>query len=64
MNNVAVLIPAYNEAPSIAQVLNALPYSITEVVVIDNGSSDQTTEIAKKNGATVLYEVRKGYGYA
>lgn len=64
MNNVAVLIPAYNEAPSIAQVLKALPDSVTEVVVIDNDSNDQTTEIAKKNGATVLYEVRKGYGYA
>jgi len=48
MNNVAVLIPAYNEAPSIAQVLKALPDSVNEVVVIDNGSSDQTPEIAKK----------------
>jgi glycosyltransferase involved in cell wall biosynthesis len=64
MNSIAVLIPTYNEAPSIAQVLKALPSSVTEVVVIDNGSSDQTTEIAKTNGATVLYEARKGYGYA
>ena len=64
MNSIAVLIPAYNEAPSIAQVLKALPSNVTEVVVIDNGSSDQTTEIAKTNGATVLYEARKGYGYA
>ena len=64
MNSIAVLIPAFNEAPSIAQVLKALPSSFTEVVVIDNGSTDQTTEIAKTNGATVLYEARKGYGYA
>ena len=64
MNSIAVLIPAYNEAPSIAQVLKALPSSVTEVVVIENGSTDQTTEIAKTHGATVLYEARKGYGYA
>ena len=64
MDNIAVLIPAFNEAPSIAKVLKALPSSVTEVVVIDNGSSDQTSEIAKKSGATVLYETQKGYGYA
>ena len=60
MDNIAVLIPAFNEAHSIAKVLKALPSSVTEVVVIDNGSSDQTSEIAKKSGATVLYETQKG----
>ena len=64
MDSIVVLIPAFNEAPSIAQVIKALPSSVAEVIVIDNGSTDRTAEIAKANGATVLFEARKGYGYA
>ncbi len=64
MSSIAVLIPAYNEAPSIAKVLSALPSRVKEVVVIDNGSSDETAQIAKQKGATVVHESRKGYGYA
>jgi glycosyltransferase involved in cell wall biosynthesis len=64
MNTIVVLIPAFNEAPSIAHVLKALPTRVTEVVVIDNGSTDQTAAIAEAHGATVLFEARKGYGYA
>jgi glycosyltransferase involved in cell wall biosynthesis len=36
---------------------------VDEVVVIDNGSSDRTPEIAKEHGATLLFESKKGYGY-
>ena len=64
MTRIAVLIPAYNEARSIGQVIAALPKSVTEVVVIDNNSTDGTAAEAKKNKAIVVHESRKGYGYA
>ena len=40
MNSIAVLIPAFNEALSIGHVLKALPKSVSEVIVVDNGSTD------------------------
>ena len=54
-----ILIPAYNEEKSIAEVINTIPKTFPnvhdiEVIVIDDGSSDKTAEIAKKNGATVF----------
>jgi len=62
--NIAVIIPALNEEKTIALVLNDIPKDlVNEVVVIDNGSSDRTPEIAKGKGATVLSETRRGYGY-
>jgi glycosyltransferase involved in cell wall biosynthesis len=61
---IAVIIPALNEEKTIALVLNDIPKDLVdEVVVIDNGSSDRTAEIAKEKGATVLSETRRGYGY-
>ncbi len=59
-----VIIPAYNEAAAIGQVLAELPPVVREVVVVDNGSSDHTGQVAQNAGATVLTESRKGYGYA
>ncbi len=59
-----VIIPAYNEAAAIGQVLAELPPVVREVVVVDNGSSDHTGKVAQNAGATVLTESRKGYGYA
>lgn len=62
---VAVVIPALNEAASIGQVLADLPRPpVTQVVVVDNGSTDSTAEVARKGGAMVLYESRRGYGQA
>jgi len=62
---IAVLIPALNEEVSLSYVLNDLPLEIVEeVVVIDNGSSDRTSEVARAGGATVLSEPRRGYGSA
>ncbi len=61
---IAVIIPALNEEKTIALVLNDIPRDLVdEVVVIDNGSSDRTAEIAKEKGTTVLSETRRGYGY-
>ncbi len=61
---IKVIIPAYNEQDAIAKVINEIPKSVNEIIVISNNSSDNTIEVAKKAGATVLSENRKGYGYA
>ena len=61
---IKVIIPAYNEADSIGKVVEDIPAVVEEVIVINNGSTDATEEIARKAGATVLQESRKGYGYA
>ena len=61
---IAVIIPALNEEKTLSAVLNDIPGDLVdEVVVIDNGSSDKTPEIAKERGATLLFESRRGYGY-
>lgn len=59
-----VIIPAYNEQDSIANVINDIPKTVKEIIVISNNSTDLTELNAKKAGATVLSETRKGYGYA
>ena len=64
MSQIKVIIPAYNEQDSIANVINDIPDIVDEIVVVNNNSSDNTEIIAKKAGATVLKENRKGYGYA
>lgn len=62
---VIVIIPAFNEARSIGLVVNDLPQDlIEEVVVVNNASTDETEENAKKAGATVVREDRQGYGWA
>lgn len=64
MTVINVIIPAYNEADSIAHVIKEIPSIVSEVIVVDNNSTDETAAKAKKAGATVLKENRKGYGYA
>jgi glycosyltransferase involved in cell wall biosynthesis len=60
-----VVIPAFNEESSIGRVVNAIPQSaVSEIIVVNNGSSDSTASVAREAGATVLGEPRKGYGYA
>jgi len=61
---IKVIIPAFNEQDSIANVVNDIPDIVDEVIVISNNSTDNTEENAKQAGATVLKEERKGYGYA
>ncbi|MDO1512356.1 glycosyltransferase family 2 protein [Maribacter confluentis] len=64
MPDIKVIIPAFNEADSIAHVIRELPKTVSEVIVVNNNSSDHTVKNAKAAGATVLTEPRKGYGYA
>src|SRR4030043_1289958 len=62
---VSVIIPALNEEKSIARVINDLPkYIVDEVIVVDNGSSDNTASAAGNAGAIVVKEDLKGYGAA
>lgn len=61
---IKVIIPAYNEQDSIANVINDIPSIVDEIIVISNNSTDATELNAKNAGATVLKENRKGYGYA
>ncbi len=61
---IKVIIPAFNEENSIGLVIQDIPNVVDEVIVVSNNSIDQTEENARKAGATVLTETRKGYGYA
>ena len=64
-NIITVIIPAYNEEKSIGKVIQDIPGdSINHVIVVNNNSTDNTTEVAKNAGAIVLSEDRKGYGWA
>nr|WP_321226978.1 glycosyltransferase family 2 protein [uncultured Psychroserpens sp.] len=64
MTKIKVIIPAYNEADSIAHVINDIPKIVDEIIVVSNNSNDDTEINAKNAGATVLTENNKGYGYA
>ncbi|NIJ44490.1 glycosyltransferase involved in cell wall biosynthesis [Wenyingzhuangia heitensis] len=65
MTKIIVIIPAYNEEQSIANVVNDIPkHLIDEVIVVNNNSTDTTAQVAANAGATVLLESRMGYGYA
>lgn len=61
---IAVVIPAYNEESSIAKVLRDIPDMVNEVVVVDNNSKDNTAQVAREGGATVLKQPLQGYGNA
>lgn len=62
---VAVLIPALDEEEALPGVLEALPRDrIEHLVVVDNGSTDRTPEVAREAGAVVLLQPERGYGAA
>jgi len=52
--SVAVIIPALNEEKSIGKVISALPRCVDDCMVVDNGSTDRTSEVAQTLGARVL----------
>ena len=65
MKNVDVIIPVYNEEGSIGLVIGDIPKEIVnEVVVVNNLSTDNSVEVAKQAGATVVTQDKRGYGNA
>jgi glycosyltransferase involved in cell wall biosynthesis len=61
--DVTVIIPALNEAASLPLVLHDLP-PVQRVLVVNNGSTDETAAVAFAHGATVVHEPKRGYGAA
>ncbi len=64
MDQIAILIPCYNESKTIEKVIKDYKKAIPEatIYVYDNNSSDGTADIAKKAGAIVRYEHKQGKG--
>jgi glycosyltransferase involved in cell wall biosynthesis len=61
---IVVIIPARDEELAIATVVSEIPPVVSEVIVVDNGSTDATAERARAAGARVVAEPRPGYGRA
>ena len=64
-SKVVVVIPALDEAENISRVVSSLAeLGTVSTIVVDNGSTDNTAQVARQAGATVEIEKRRGYGYA
>lgn len=61
---ITVVIPCLNEEQGIERVLRAMPAFVDEIVVVDNGSTDRTADVAAAYGAKVIREDVRGYGRA
>ena len=62
--HITVIIPALNESGSIGRVIADIPDIVDDILVVDNGSDDNTGSIAGSLGARVVYEPNRGYGSA
>jgi dolichol-phosphate hexosyltransferase len=60
--SITVIIPCLNEEQGIEKVLRALPDFVDEVIVVDNDSTDRTSQVAESLGAKVIREAVRGYG--
>jgi glycosyltransferase involved in cell wall biosynthesis len=61
---ITLVIPCYNEANGIAQVIKDIPGYVDEILVVDNNSKDDTAKVAAEAGARVVTEMQQGYGCA
>src|ERR1700730_7906828 len=59
---ITVIIPCLNEEQGIEQVLRRMPEFVDEVIIVDNGSTDRTSDVARSFGAQVIREDVRGYG--
>jgi glycosyltransferase involved in cell wall biosynthesis len=62
--SITVIIPCLNEEQGIERVLRAMPEFVDEVIVVDNASTDRTSDVATALGAKVIREDVRGYGRA
>ena len=62
---VSLIVPALNEAACLGPLLAEMPHGVVgEIIVVDNGSTDDTAAVARAAGALVVVEPRQGYGAA
>jgi dolichol-phosphate hexosyltransferase len=61
---ITAIIPCLNEEQGVEQVLQRMPGYVDEVIVVDNGSTDRTADVAASYGAIVVREDMRGYGRA
>jgi glycosyltransferase involved in cell wall biosynthesis len=61
-DTITVIIPCLNEEQGIERVLRSMPDFVDEVIVVDNGSTDRTSQVAAMLGAQVIREDVRGYG--
>ncbi|MEL6827174.1 MAG: glycosyltransferase family 2 protein [Pseudomonadota bacterium] len=59
-----IIIPALNEEAAIGGVVDSIIHQVDRVIVVDNGSTDQTAERAAQAGADVIHVAQPGYGRA
>ena len=59
---ITVIIPCLNEEQGIAEILKSMPDFVDEVIVVDNNSTDRTSDVARSLGAMVIREEVRGYG--
>jgi glycosyltransferase involved in cell wall biosynthesis len=59
---ITVIIPCLNEEQGIERVLSRMPEFVDQVIVVDNGSTDRTSDVARSFGADVIREPVRGYG--
>jgi glycosyltransferase involved in cell wall biosynthesis len=63
--HVSLIIPALNEADCLGSLLAEVPVGLVDqLIVVDNGSTDNTSQVAREAGAIVIVEPRRGYGFA
>jgi glycosyltransferase involved in cell wall biosynthesis len=60
--SITVIIPCLNEEQGIENVLRTMPDFVDQVIVVDNGSTDRTSDVARSLGARVIREDVRGYG--
>jgi glycosyltransferase involved in cell wall biosynthesis len=63
-HNIALILPAKNEASALPIVMKDIPAEIDRIIIVDNGSTDKTSQVAKNLGAEVVQEPKTGYGKA
>jgi hypothetical protein len=62
--SITVIIPCLDEEHGLQQVLSRMPAFVDQVIVVDNGSTDRSAEVAQSFGAQVIREHVRGYGRA